>query len=423
MIRTATDELYGAVAIATVSLFGAILLGRVELVAVGAPFILALVTGLAAWRDPDIAVGVSCERDRCLEGESLGVTVTLTADEDVDEVYVALRLPPGFRDPRGTARRVVSLEAGRDRVLEVGLEAERWGVYRVGTVGLRVVGRGGFVRSEKVRDVSRPVKVFPAVEKLRRGLRPPHTGIFSGNYPSRASGDGIEFAQVRPFERGDRVRSVNWRVTSRRGELHVNVFHPERDADVVVFLDSFGDFGPEECGSLEVAVRGACGVARHFLQQRDRVGIVSFGGIVRWLRTGMGNTQVVRAVDVLLESRALFSYAWKDIELLPRGVLPPGALVLAFSPLVDRRAVGALLDIHGRGFPMVVVDTLDEAGIPPAGGAEGELAHRVWRLRRSVLRADLATSGVPVVVWDGRGSLDGLLSSIPPIPAFRRAAR
>src|SRR5207247_1269548 len=68
---------------------------------------------------------------------------------------------------------------------------------------------------------------------------PSETQVFSGNHVARQKAEGIEFADIREFVAGDRVRHVNWRATARRGELWVNEHHAERNADVVIFLEVF----------------------------------------------------------------------------------------------------------------------------------------------------------------------------------------
>jgi uncharacterized protein (DUF58 family) len=257
------------------------------------------------------------------------------------------------------------------------------------------------------------VKVFPGAERILRGVVPPTTQVYSGNYVSRAAGEGIEFAVVRPFTYGDDLRHVNWRVTSRRRELHVNQFHIERNADVVMFLDTFTDVRAGDLSTLDLSVRGAASLAWRYLSRKDRVGLVGFGGVVTWLKVASGQMQVYRIVDHLLRTRPAESFAWKAIEFLPRGTLPPQALVVAFSPLVDARSIRALHDLKERGFALVVVDVLDEDEVPAEPSAEGRLAHRVWKLERDALRFELNARGIPVVRWTEGSSLQSALSEIP----------
>jgi uncharacterized protein (DUF58 family) len=85
--------------------------------------------------------------------------------------------------------------------------------------------------------------------------------------------------------------------------------------------------------------------------------------------------------------------------------LPPGALVVVFSPLLDQRFVEALRDMRERGFSMLVVDVLNTE--PPARRrTEDRLARRLWRMEQDAIRFSLRELGVPVVHWDGEEPLD-----------------
>ena len=126
----------------------------------------------------------------------------------------------------------------------------------------------------------------------------------------------------------------------------------------MLFLDSFTDAGPEGRGILGQAVRAAATLAELYLRRRDRVGLVAFGGTLRWLEPGGGLVQHYRLVDALLETRVRFSYAWKDVNVIPARMLPARALVIAVTPLLDPRAVSALLDLRARGFDLAAVEVL-----------------------------------------------------------------
>ena len=119
-------------------------------------------------------------------------------------------------------------------------------------------------------------------------MSPLETQPFAGNRVAREKGEGIEFADLRPFVPGDRVRRVNWRASARRGELFVNEQHPERNSDVVLFLDSFAEARRERGARSTSAVRAAASLAVAYLERRDRVGVVGFGGDVHWLLPATG---------------------------------------------------------------------------------------------------------------------------------------
>ena len=98
-----------------------------------------------------------------------------------------------------------------------------------------------------------------------------------------------------------------------------------------------------------------------------------------------------------------FSYAWRKIDVLPPRILPPQSLVLALSPLLDGRVLGALTDLRARGFDLAIVDVSPFSHVRPLPGEGGAVAFRLWRLWRETLHDRYRRLGVPVVDWRRRG--------------------
>jgi uncharacterized protein (DUF58 family) len=416
MTRKATGTL---VVVATL-MFAGLLLGRVELVALAAPLVSALLWGLAAAPDIDVTATGQLDVDRCIEGDEVMLTLTVSTTAPVAEALVGVILPAGLPLVEGERFSTVSLSPEESWTKRMALKPARWGAYRTGPVVVRAYGPGRYVAREQSFEIEGLLRVYPASEPLSRGLPPPRTQVFAGNYVSRAAAEGIEFAGVREYSATDDVKRINWRVTSRRGGLYINVHHPERNADVVLFLDTFGDVGPPGRTTLDLTVKGATALARHYLLRKDRVGLVNFGGTLGWITAGQGQSHTYRIVDYLLGVQATWSYAWKDLDFLPIGILPPLATVIAFSPLLDKRAVSALVNLQARGFPLVIIDTLAEDAVTPGHTAEERIAWRVWKMQRSAVAFDLERLGIPVVRWPREGSLEGALAALP---AMRRRPR
>lgn len=417
-----TPKLTRNVGLAGFLLLIGIFTGHSEMVVMAVPVMMSVALGLAVSGEPDVGARLTCDTERCLEDEPIAFQVDLHSRAGPLEVSYGLPLPEPMKVLEGKARHTVFVGREATRTESARATAGRWGVYDVGRLALRVHRPGRYVLYEELSNAGIQVKVFPGAERILRGVVPPTTQVYSGNYVSRAAGEGIEFAVVRPFTYGDDLRHVNWRVTSRRRELHVNRFHIERNADVVMFLDTFTDVRAGDLSTLDLSVRGAASLAWRYLSRKDRVGLVGFGGVVTWLGVASGQMQVYRIADHLLRTRPAESFAWKAIEFLPRGTLPPQALVVAFSPLVDARSIRALHDLRERGFALVVIDVLDEDGVPAEPSAEGRLAHRVWKLERQALRFELNARGIPVVRWTEGSSLQSALSEIPRLrPGLTRA--
>ena len=160
---------------------------------------------------------------------------------------------------------------------------------------------------------------------------------------------------------------------------------------MILFLDTFADARAGGRSTLDLAVRATSTLASRYLERRDRVGLVSFGGILRWLTPGMGAGQRYRIVDALLESEIVFNYAWKDVSIIPARTLPPQALVLAVTPLLDDRAVEALADLRARRYDLAIVE------VSPAASRRRARASRTSSRTGSgccgARRSALATSG------------------------------
>jgi len=102
--------------------------------------------------------------------------------------------------------------------------------------------------------------------------------------------------------------------------------------------------------------------------------------------------------------------------------MPPGAIVIAFSTLLDTEFALALIDLRKRGHTVVAVDVLE--GAPFEDERDGLVA-RMWSLQRSFMYRDMRTIGVDVVSWRGDATLDQAMQLVPDHrrPARRRAAR
>jgi uncharacterized protein (DUF58 family) len=418
--REASPKVTAYAALGGLALIAALVTRRAELAALGAPFLLFLGAGFLTSTDPGLRASVRVGRDRLIEGDELTVEIDLAASHTVERLELLLELPPGVTVAGGDNPIAVRLPGGPGRTVSLRLRADRWGTYALGDLAVRTRDALGlFARSGRI-GAAVAVKVFPHREELRRLLRPAETQLYSGDELSRSKGEGLEFADLRPFAFGDRVRRINWRASARRGELWVNEQHPERNVDVVLFLDSFAEIRRGSRSTLDLAVRAAATLADRYTRRRDRVGLVSFGGYLRWLEPGSGFVQLYRIVDALLDTEITLSHAWKEIDLVPARTLPPQALVIALTPLLDERSVRALLHLRARGFDLDVIELSPLAFVEPGPDESDQIAYRLWRLQRAALRAQFHAAGIAVAEWrDG----DPLARPIEEVTAFRRHAR
>jgi uncharacterized protein (DUF58 family) len=418
--RTAAPKLGAYAGLAALGLLAALVLGRPELAVLASPFALLLFAGLASVREPDFLVSLELDRDRAVEGDEVTIRIDLEAITPIERLELHVPLPPGLILIDGETPLTLHLAYGEERTIELKARCNRWGAFVIGELVLRAHDRLDLFAYDGRLDRRRPLKVYPRAEQLRSLIAPLETQVFTGNQVARAKGEGIEFADLRRYEHGDSLRRINWRASARRSELWVNEAHPERNTDVIVFLDTFVQAREEGDSTLDVAVRAAATLADRYLERKDRVGLVSFGGYLNWLLPGSGLVQLYRIVDSLLDTEIILSYAWKGVDVIPSRTLPPKALVLALSPLLDERAVTTLLDLRARGFDLVVIEVSPVAFASSAEGEREELAYRLWQMKREALRARYERVGVPVVEWRQDQPLEAALAEVR---AFRRQAR
>jgi uncharacterized protein (DUF58 family) len=420
MSRRYTPKLAAYAGLAAIGLVAALATRLPELVALAAPFALLPSISLLLARAPELSASVALDRERVLEEEEIDVRATVWVETGAARLDVLLDLPRFIEPVGGDNPAALRIRDGDVRELEFRLRCERWGAYGVGLLFCRARDRYGFVVWERQLDLRQPLKVYPREEAVRALLRPIDTQVFSGNHVARQRGEGIEFADLRPFVPGDRIRHVNWRASARRADLWVNEQHPERNADVVLFLDAFTEASAEGLSTLDLALRAAGSLAARYLRQKDRVGFVTFGGMVNWLQPATGAAQMYRIVDSLLDTQIVLNYAWRDLAFLPRRTLPPKAMVVALTPLLDERAVSGLLDLRARGFDLVVVEISPEPFLPAPVDAAQHVGRRLWRMRRATLRSRFERAGVPIATWEDERSL---ATAFEEVTSYRRHAR
>ena len=407
-------------ALAAAGLIAALASGRPELALLSLPFLVFAGAGLILAQEPHLAAEVELDRTRLLEGETVVATVWVRNDGQ-DRVEVELA-PARSRyltlEPAGVV--AVDLPAGAEARVAFAAHPRRWGAHAVGPLVVHARDPLGVTTWEGRLGRRLHLRAFPREQRLRELVAPVRTRPFLGTHVARARGEGIEFADIRPFQVGDRVRQINWRATARRGAPQVNERHPEHSSDVVLLLDTFEEARDQAGGTLDAAVRAAAGLARAHLARRDRVGLVDFGGTLHWLEPAFGTTQLYRIIDALLASDIAFSYAWRNVDSIPLRVLPPGALVLAISPLLDERSTALVTDLRSRGCDLTVIEVSPLDHIAPGPSAADAVAYELWRLQREALRARLQSLGIGVAVWGRDGTLGPALEGVN---AFRRSAQ
>ena len=222
-----------------------------------------------------------------------------------------------------------------------------------------------------------PKEILKKVRRIEISTRGLVNELFSGEYHSVFKGRGMDFSEVREYQIGDEIRSIDWNVTARTGHPFVKVFREERELTVMLVVDASGsgDFGSLHQAKGEIAVEICALLAFSAIKNNDKVGLIIFTDQVeKFIPPRKGRKHVLRVLRELLYFRP--RHKGTDI----------GAVLEYLNRVQRRRSVTFLvsdflgqhfdkqLRVAGRRHDMIVVRISDprEEELPRVGLLELE---------------------------------------------------
>jgi uncharacterized protein (DUF58 family) len=415
-----TRALGRAVLLTGVLVLLAVLFGRLDLIAIAAPFALSVAWGLRnrPARPPGLTIGLPA--DPAPEGSETFAVVRVENPNPVAFDLTVARVvhSPWLRLPHGDRPYANDLAAGAASDVTLTGTALRWGQHDVGPAFVYAVACDGLLLSATTVAPIGQVRVHPIRPPFRADETMPRASALVGVHRSRRPGEGGELAGVRRYGPGDRLRRVDWRITLRTRELHVAHTLSDRDAAVVVLLDVLYEAG--ESGGVhgaatvvDTTVRAAAAITEHYLRQGDRVALLEYSGHPRHLRAAGGRRQLHTALDWLLRTRASAGAGDPPVFGIDPHLIPGSALVVVLTPLLGSQSVDMIARLARAGRAVVAIDTLGNIAQRSIVGSQWTpVAQRLWRLERDNTIGQLREAGVPVTAWVGAGSLDEVLRDL-----------
>lgn len=196
--------------------------------------------------------------------------------------------------------------------------------------------------------------------------------VFSGEYHSVFKGRGMAFSEVREYQPGDEIRTIDWNVTARLNHPFVKVFEEERELTVLLLVDLSGSqfFGSRSSLKRDIAVEVSAILAFSAMKNNDKVGALLFTDrIERFIPPRKGRTHALRIVRELLsfEPESTGTSLAAALEYLNR-IQKRRAIVFLISDFADAGYEQALR-IAGKRHDLVGIVLLDprERELPPFG--------------------------------------------------------
>jgi uncharacterized protein (DUF58 family) len=281
-----------------------------------------------------------------------------------------------------------------------------------------------------------PDDQFKKIQKLHFKTRYMAKNLFGGRYESAFKGHGLEFAEVREYQIGDDIRTIDWNVSARFGHPFVKIFHEERQHTVILLLDMSGShlFGTRTKFKRDLLAEVAGMLAFLAIRTHDKVGAILFSSEVeKYIPPKRGGSHVWRLI------REIFTYEPRNpgtniddaLTFLNR-VVKRHALVFLISDCMDsgfEKSVG----LTASKYDLTVIRLFDpsERKIPRVGAMQvkdpetGEVGmidtrhkglRKRWRefqLRQSeILSGVMKKNGVDMVDLSTDGSVVQSLSQL-----------
>ena len=145
------------------------------------------------------------------------------------------------------------------------------------------------------------LKKVRRIEIKTRGLS---RHIFAGEYHSAFKGRGIAFSEVREYQYGDDIRSIDWNVTARFNHPYVKIFEEERELTVMLLIDvsGSGDFGTKVTYKRDIMTEVAAVLSFSAIYNNDKIGVIFFSDKVeKFIPPLKGRKHILRIIRELLD--------------------------------------------------------------------------------------------------------------------------
>jgi uncharacterized protein (DUF58 family) len=151
-------------------------------------------------------------------------------------------------------------------------------------------------------------ELFKKVRKIEIKTRGLSNQIFSGQYHSVFKGRGMAFSEVREYQPGDDIRSIDWNVTARFNHPYIKIFDEERELTVMLLIDVSGSnrFGTKRSFKQDVITEIAAVLAFSAIQNNDKVGVIFFSDTIeKFIPPKKGTSHILRIIRELIEFKPL----------------------------------------------------------------------------------------------------------------------
>lgn len=228
--------------------------------------------------------------------------------------------------------------------------------------------------------------ILKKVRKIEIKARGLSRQLFSGEYHSAFKGRGMAFSEVREYQYGDDVRSIDWNVTARLNHPYVKIFEEERELTVMLLVDVSGSnrFGTHHQFKEELVAEVAATLAFSAIQNNDKVGVILFSDkIEKFIPPKKGSSHILRIIRELITFQPTSNGT--DLSEALRyfsNVIKKRCTAFLLSDFYDDRYTDALkIASHKHDLVAIRIADQHEAQLPDLGLAkfyDPETSETIW---------------------------------------------
>lgn len=394
-----TRAFASSVGLVLVSFVAAIVTGRAEALALGAPFLLALAAAFALHQLRDFDVALRLSTGRVLEGEPFRVTVDIASETGIPRAEIELAISRGL-EPVTPLRSIVSVAAGGSTRCVFELNGAEWGIGAIETIRVRAVDHFGIFSRSVVYTTDAQVHVAMADERVEAPMQADRFRRIVGGHLSPDRGQGVEIADIRPWQPGDTHKDINWRISNRRNEPWITLRHPDRSTNVIVIVDAHEGDSELQRVTQRKSVAAALAIARAHLGRHDRVGLLLVGHTVHWRAPQLGRNHLFAMADALVAVGNAPEASLRLYRPVAVNTIAADTIIVAITPLFDPRMANLLAELRSRGNPVSVL--VPDADRGTASRIERRIdgdARRLAAIEYRAMRKLLGDRGVAMIDW------------------------
>ena len=229
------------------------------------------------------------------------------------------------------------LEGNESQKITYTIRPTERGSYEFGNINLLFHSTIGLIQRRQIIEQTEKVAVYPSIIQMKkfelRSLE--KASHFYGVKKLRRIGQSYEFEQIKEYVRGDDFRKINWKATSKRGDLMVNQYVEERSQMIYCFIDKSRSMKLPfyNLSLFDYAINSSLVLSNVALQKQDKAGFVSFSDkIDSWVNASNKRGQLRRILEVLYNQEE--NFVESNYELLynyTRKKIPVRSLVFLFT--------------------------------------------------------------------------------------------